>query len=52
MLAALKARKDALESKLKEKRKLLKELCIKEGMTFFMNVWSYRMCARNLKLLI
>jgi hypothetical protein len=31
MLAALKARKDALESKLKEKRKLLKELCIKEG---------------------
>ena len=31
MLAALKARREALESKLKEKNKLLKELCIKEG---------------------
>ena len=31
MLAALKARREALDSKLKEKNKLLKELCIKEG---------------------
>lgn len=31
MLSALKARKEALESKMKEKNKLLKELCIKEG---------------------
>ena len=31
MLAALKARREALESKLKEKNRLLKELCIKEG---------------------
>ena len=31
MLAALKARREALELKLKEKNDLLKELCIKEG---------------------
>lgn len=31
MLAALKARREALEAKLKEKNVLLKELCIKEG---------------------
>ena len=31
MLAALKARREALEAKLKEKNALLKELCIKEG---------------------
>lgn len=31
MLAALKARREALEAKLKEKNSLLKELCIKEG---------------------
>lgn len=31
MVAALKARRDALEAKLKEKNKLLKDLCIKEG---------------------
>lgn len=31
MVAALKARKEALEAKLKDKQKLLKELCIKEG---------------------
>ena len=31
MLAALKARREALELKLKEKNELLKELCIKEG---------------------
>ncbi len=31
MLAALKARREALESKMKEKKRLLKELCIKEG---------------------
>ncbi len=31
MLAALKARREALDSKLKEKNALLKELCIKEG---------------------
>ena len=31
MLAALKARREALDSKLKEKNRLLKELCIKEG---------------------
>ncbi len=31
MVAALKARREALEDKLKEKEKLLKELCIKEG---------------------
>ena len=31
MLAALKARREALDAKLKEKNSLLKELCIKEG---------------------
>jgi hypothetical protein len=31
MVAALKARRDALEAKLKEKQKILKDLCIKEG---------------------
>ena len=31
MLAALKARREALDSKIKEKNKILKELCIKEG---------------------
>ena len=31
MLAALKARREALDAKLKEKNALLKELCIKEG---------------------
>ena len=31
MVAALKARRDALEAKLKEKQKVLKDLCIKEG---------------------
>ena len=31
MLAALKARREALESKVKEKNALLKELCVKEG---------------------
>ena len=31
MVAALKARKEALEEKLKDKNSLLKELCIKEG---------------------
>ena len=31
MVAALKARREALDAKLKEKTKLLKELCIKEG---------------------
>ena len=31
MVAALKARREALEAKLKEKTKMLKELCIKEG---------------------
>ena len=31
MLAALKARREALDAKLKEKNTLLKELCIKEG---------------------
>ena len=34
MLAALKARREALDSKMKEKKKLLKELCIKEGEIF------------------
>ena len=31
MVAALKARREALEEKLKEKKVLLKELCLKEG---------------------
>ncbi len=31
MVAALKARREALEAKLKEKQKILKDLCIKEG---------------------
>uniref|UniRef100_A0A0K2UBC2 FERM domain-containing protein n=1 Tax=Lepeophtheirus salmonis TaxID=72036 RepID=A0A0K2UBC2_LEPSM len=31
MLSALRARREALDSKLKEKTKLLKELCLKEG---------------------
>jgi len=31
MVAALKARREALEEKVREKRALLKEICIKEG---------------------
>ena len=31
MIAALKARRDALEEKMREKRAMLKEICIKEG---------------------
>ena len=31
MVVALKARREALEEKLKEKKVLLKELCLKEG---------------------
>jgi hypothetical protein len=31
MVAAMKARREALEEKLREKRALLKEICIKEG---------------------
>ncbi len=39
MLAALKARREALESKMKEKKRLLKELCIKEGKKKFQH-WT------------
>ena len=39
MLAALKARREALELKLKDKNELLKELCIKEGELTGTSAW-------------